>query len=584
MSCESTLAAWLNRMRTALPLAIGVMMLIALMSGLITLDPVKGQLSRFLFLQQDMAVVVGIILLILTCLRATSRPPLTKQWMIAIAQRPAIIALGLGLICWSGHYFILSGHDLTRDEQMANFDAFIFARGHLIWPLDGEWALHFDALNQLFMLPLAEHRSWVSAYLPVNAAARALFTVIGDANITSPLFVATGALFLWRVTKKLWPEDLDAQAVAMLLYAGSSQVLMIGMTSYAMSGHLALNLLWLLLFLRGGYSHFGVIVVGLFATGLHQPLFHPLFVLPFLLGLVTTRRWRLTACYAVAYLAIGLFWLSWPNMMAIAAGEEGAHGAAGGDGLGYLGRAIAVLSDFGPASLFLMAMNLLRFMAWQHLLMIPLVAAGVTLAWREPLVRPLAAGIALLILTAGILLAFQGHGWGYRYLHGLIGSVCLLGGYGWRALRGCWPDQRLWAAANFATFLIQLPVHAWIAAQITGPYARLSARIDMMPADIVIISKDMAAFARDLVINAPDLSNRPVRLLAESMEASEIRKLCARHNVAFLKKHDFWEIDRAIPMEAADDSSLRAYEQDCQLAGASVREARSSNSQTVGKP
>jgi hypothetical protein len=33
-----------------------------------------------------------------------------------------------------------------------------------------------------------------------------------------------------------------------------------------------------------------------------------------------------------------------------------------------------------------------------------------------------------------ILLPYQGHGWGYRYLHGLIGSLSLLAGYGWIAL------------------------------------------------------------------------------------------------------------------------------------------------------
>ena len=45
---------------------------------------------------------------------------------------------------------------------------------------------------------------------------------------------------------------------------------------------------------------------------------------------------------------------------------------------------------------------------------------------------------------------------------------------------------------------------------------------------------DLAApFARDLVINRPDLSNRPIRLMASELRASDIREICARGSIAF---------------------------------------------------
>jgi hypothetical protein len=60
-----------------------------------------------------------------------------------------------------------------------------------------------------------------------------------------------------------------------------------------------------------------------------------------------------------------------------------------------------------------MALNLLRFVAWQHLLLVPLVVAGVRAARRgDGMVAALAAGPALMIVITCVLLPYQGHGWG----------------------------------------------------------------------------------------------------------------------------------------------------------------------------
>ena len=65
------------------------------------------------------------------------------------------------------------------------------------------------------------------------------------------------------------------------------------MTAYAMPAHLCFNLLWLRLFLADRRrADLGAIAVGFIATGLHQPLFHPMFVAPFMLMLLLERNWR----------------------------------------------------------------------------------------------------------------------------------------------------------------------------------------------------------------------------------------------------------------------------------------------------
>ncbi len=60
-----------------------------------------------------------------------------------------------------------------------------------------------------------------------------------------------GLLALAAIGRQLWPDSPGSQVVALLCYLCSSQVVITGMTAYAVSAHLALNLVWLLLFMRG---------------------------------------------------------------------------------------------------------------------------------------------------------------------------------------------------------------------------------------------------------------------------------------------------------------------------------------------
>ena len=80
----------------------------------------------------------------------------------------------------------------------------------------------------------------------------------------------------------------------------------------------------------------------------------------------------------------------------------------------------------------LMALNLLRFLAWQSPLMLPLALVGLVICRkRRGILVSLALGIALTLAVVLVVMPFQGHGWGYRYLHGLLGSIALLAAQGW---------------------------------------------------------------------------------------------------------------------------------------------------------
>ncbi|MGH6876236.1 MAG: hypothetical protein ACREHV_02535, partial [Rhizomicrobium sp.] len=463
--------------------------------------------TAILFYRQDrwlLLIESGVLLA--ACVRPGSRkhPLHLPQWALPL------IALVLVCVCYAGGKWLLFGYELSRDEQMAVFDARIFSSGLLVQPLPAAWQAHAAALNTWYMLPVAHPIAWISAYLPMNAALRAVVGLVADPALTGPLMVALGLLSLWKCARLLWPEDQEAAIIALLLYLGSGQVLIAGMTAYAMPAHLAFNLMWLWFFLLNRrVADLAALLVAFVATGLHQPLFHPLFAAPILFVLLRERNWPRAALFAVGYGAICAFWLAWPNWMhALVAGPNSTTAAAGTD---YFTRLLLALSHGDPTRWQDMAANLLRFFAWQHLLLLPLMVIGAAAAWRERLVGAFAS---IIILTVGIMLVimpYQGHGFGYRYLHGAIGVAILLAVYGWRSLvaRRDWL-RPVFMRATLAGLIVLLPLQAWMARAFYAPFAQLDRRIAASGADYFIAGENDVPCAHDLVINRPDLSNRPI--------------------------------------------------------------------------
>lgn len=277
----------------------------------------------------------------------------------------AFIALALLMFCYAGHYWILDGYDLSRDEQMAGFDMRIYAAHRLAWPLPTVWRGDAAALNLQFMLPVQHPVAWVSAYLPGNAMIRTLVGTIADPALTGPIYTALSVLLLWGCARRIWPQDKawdhEAATVALLLLVLSGQVLFTGMTAFAMPAHLFVNLLWLWLFLADRRrTDLVALAVGFVGTGLHQPLFHPLFVLPFLVLLLSKhywgrRRWGRLALFVGVYALIGAFWMWWPHYIH---GLVAGPGSVTDPGIGFIERLQSVVKQ-NDHPLPVMASNLL---------------------------------------------------------------------------------------------------------------------------------------------------------------------------------------------------------------------------------
>lgn len=513
----------------------------------------NGGLSWFLFLRQDIAALVLVVIMLILMRTASVYQEETRFHWLAVVPLPLIGAAGLVFLCWAGRYLILQDYDLSRDEQMAHFDAWILSRGQLFWQLPPEWqGTNAHALNLMFMLPIGDGEAWVSNYLPINAALHAFIGIVATPALTGPLLAGLGLLALWDVTRQIWPGRSDATLVAMLLYLLSAQIFFTAMTAYAMTGYLAFNLIWLALFLRNQpWSHGAAILIGFLATGLHQPLFHPLFIAPFLAVLLCRCEYRTLAIYLGAYAAIGLFWFVWPLWLSAHAVHPAPADAGGG--IGFIERILHIATFPDISALWLLTLNILRFISWQHMLFLPLLIAGLCFAWRErnDLARALTIGLVIPLPLLLVLLPYQGHGWGYRYLHPVLGNAILLCVYGWFRLGGVRILASPMLIASAATLALVIPIHGWQVGQMIAPYAAVDRVIQASGARFAVINENAAPFASDLVINTPDLSNRPVRLLGGELSPSRREEVCSEH-VIFIDAQALKPVSRYFGLAGTD--------------------------------
>lgn len=518
------------------------------------------ELPKFFLMFQDAPVLLLVGLLSLAAVRMLNKKgPASPSFGWLEGTGPALIlaAITTGAV-YAGAYLVYRHYALSLDEFMAEFDARIFAGGHLLAPVAAEWRDYVPALQPIFRLEVPENAYWISSYLPVNAAFRAVFVLLGDPAFEGAVLAGIALLALYGVARRIWPERPDAAIVGTVLLACSSQFLITAMTPYAMTAHLALNLVWLWLFLRDTrWSHGLAAAIGFAACGLHQVVFHPLFVAPFLLSVLRARRWKLAAFYAVAYAAIGLFWILYWKFLLQGTGAAAAQTAD--FGIAYLFRRIVDMTQLNIlTSIPLMGLNLFRFVAWQSPLTIPLaLTAFIVLRRQNETVRDLGWGIFLTLAVVLILMPYQGHGWGYRYLHGLLGSLCLLAAQGWITLTGLQEGggrkqiTTLLAASAAVSLFVLLPWYAWQARSFVTPYAAAVAAIQNAKADVVIVDPSEIWFGVDLVRNDPYLRTSPKVMALYQLDEAGLRKLCGRYDVALFEGRDATQLGMTLaPMDA----------------------------------
>lgn len=499
-------------------------------------------LPEYLFTMQDLPVLAGLALGLLAIVpleggRRQGNPAFPSGWAILVAILIAVIAAR------AGRGLVFHGYSPSRDELMAEMAGAYLAAGRIGWPIPAEWLSHARAMQPEFYSPYGAGTVWTSIYLPVHAAIRALFVRMGDGDWASPAMLGVGLLALWDAARRLFPTRADVRAVVMVMALTSTQLVATAMTPYAMTSHFALNTLWLALILRGGMVAGGAAaVVLILACGLHQWHFPILFAGPFILWLFWRRQWTAGLVQLGALVVgVGIWAKLWPMLLEHLLGPP-----VGGEARGAPDVDDKVVSLFGRLKRWQPLFNLSRLMAWNNALLLPLGALALGRLPRHPagwlrdppIVFPL---LGLFVVGVGTAL-YQGYGWGFRYMHGSLGGLCLLAGYGWTMLspEGRRPLRLVWLGSA-----ISLVAAGWLLVtteQHVRPYARAVAAMQASGADAVVVDLRGGYYMTDLVRFRDGRPGKPAIMALMQMDEAEIRDLCAKHDVAVMDHAQFWAL------------------------------------------
>lgn len=447
-------------------------------------------------------VVVGVFFLTAARLMTVAGPA-KSGWKTGTSPRGwtiAVVLASLGAAGW-GFQGVMHGYPLSMDEYLAQFQARVFASGSVWAVLDEPVRLAGAAAQPIFINVVDHGQAWVSSYLPVHAALLALFEMAHLPGWGGAACNAGALLCLAWLSRNLWPERPWLAVVLTGLLALSPQFLLAGMTYYSMPAHLLFSLLWLVAYRKGpGRGWLLLPWIGVLSMGLHQPILHAVFAAPFLLRFVWGKKWGWLAYLTGSYLAGLAAWIGWWHLTRPLFANEAAS---------YF-----KLNLFG---VLLELSNMLMFMAWQVPLM---MALGLWAVWHARRLDVFGRDLALsVVCSMGWMLFWpytQGHGWGVRYWHAILGNWALLAGYGLVFLRATMSREqcgRLLVFSGAVTLLLLLPWRLWQAYDFSGPYAEMDSRMKKIKTDYVLVNGPDCWYAVDFVRNGPRF-DRPIRLHA----------------------------------------------------------------------
>jgi len=516
-------------------------------------------ISRYFYFLVD---VPGFVVVLMTAFALGALAPLPtvcrRLTSISMTRLPllmvAAIALGLSVL---GVTFVYKGYAFSMDEWMTQLQAEIFLSGHLSATVPEEWRSFGRAMYHPFASYDPITGTLASNYRPGMSLLYAAFEIFGLGKYTSAVMNAAAVLLVMRVARQIFPAAKEAPIVAGVLLATSQQALAASLTSYAMSAHLCLNLLWLTLFLNDRFrSHLAAALVGVLTASLHQIHFHLFFALPFLLTLFRPLRLGLLALYGGIYLVGHLAVMSWDwwsfnsavvagNARLVAAGTAPTADINSVEARGVFLRVLDMAKLPSLADVASVIANLVRMIAWQSLALVPLLIAGLSNVRSNRMLVLVVWSLGVSTLPYPILMPDQGHGWGYRYLHGLLGHLVLLAIPGWIALREKSEKSPFlsWViACLFISPVILVPFRGYQISALVEPYAQASAFVSAQDAEVTIVDSYGVVFVNDIPRNSPLNPEFPIAMNLHQLSASQIKELCANYAVAIPTLEDYERI------------------------------------------
>ncbi|MBO9581300.1 MAG: MFS transporter [Sphingobium sp.] len=502
-------------------------------------------LAPYFFARQDIWVLDGYVAVLalmaiwawnLKSPGAVRRPGGGQALFILLGIVAVVLAARLG------RDLVFHGYSPSRDELMVELAGDYLSQGRIGWSIPPDWLDYRRALQPEFYSPYGADTHWTAIYLPVHAAIRALFVRLGDAALAAPVTLGVGLLALWQVARRLLPNRPDAQAVVMVMAFSSTQLIATAMTPYAMTSHFAFDMVWLMLVLRGGKLGHGLAaIVALLAAGLHQWHFPLLFMGPFILWLLARRNWRAALFHGFVCIAMMVVWARlWPMLLVHEVGPAPITDAHRTNGIWD-----KIESLFGRLDTWQPGLNNARLISWNNIMLLPLAFLAVFAPnWRRAFKEPSIVLPLLMVAGSGMGFAlYQGYGWGFRYMHGGIGALALLAGFGWTAVVRP-GDKKAGQLLAFAT-IASLLAAAWLlfdTERYVRGYARSMAAIRAAQADVVLVDIRGGYYMTDLVRFDEGRLGHPAVMALHMLSDDQIDRLCATHRVAIADRTLFWPL------------------------------------------
>jgi hypothetical protein len=530
--------------------------------GLVAVGATSG-MSRYIYINVDFAGFFACAASLLAVAWMARKGGDDFAWLEKIPV--GVVALCTLVVTVIGTHLVHLGYAFSPDEFMPRLQAEIFAHGDLAGTVPPEWREYGRAMYHDFAHYDPATGAVASTYRPGMAALIALFDLAGLGLYVSAFLTAGSVLLTASLARILWPDSRSAPVIAALLVATSSQALAAAMTSYAMAPHLFFNLLWLRLFLLDKWwAHVAAALIGVFTASLHQIHPHLFFAAPFFLLLLRPFRPGVLLWYGAVYAAGHLAIIGWDRM---AMGDSLAVSQSGQltfeQFLQRVGGLAHIPSFIDWATI---GAHIVRLFAWQSLALAPLLLFTLYRRAWPPLLVLMAASIATSLLPYPFLLPEQGHGWGYRYLHGLLGSLALIGTAGWiqmERLHGQAFRQPVMLCFA-ATLAIVIPVRAILIERTMAPWLMATEAALAMPADVVIVDRIGIFYGLEIPRNGPYAAERPVVMMMNDLSADQIRRLCTDYRVAL------FGVDEAkqagIPTRSIDDALATTANVDAKMA------------------
>jgi len=466
-------------------------------------------------------LLAGFVAGTLVLVGRSSRPDADEALALGGGNSPrfvhlAFLAIAVALVGIATTYWVMHGLLFSMDEFTVDFQARIFAHGDVAARVPWPWRSIGPALTPVFVNFDAAHGVWRSMYLPVYAAMKMPFVLLGAGELLNPLLTGASVLALGLAARRIWPDERARPWIAVALLATSSELLVTSGSGYTMPAHLLANLLWLWLYLRGDrWSWALALLVGGLALGLHNPFPHALFVAPFLVRLLRERRWGRLTSGVLAYAAASACWLAF--LLQARSNVEGT------------GETLVTLFAWPSVrTLLLHVTNLTLLLTW-HAPVLGILALIVVLRpWKPPaVIVDLAIGAGMTLVFFSFFPSTQGHGWGYRYAFQVLGSLALIAAEGVpvvaRAIGAS--RTRAWMATGLAlAVVVQLPLRLLQTERFVRPFAAGAAYVRSRPEPIVIVHGSGLWYGDDLIRNDPYLT-RPIVLRGATLAPTAISQI-----------------------------------------------------------